>query len=466
MAVTSAPPISGYRGWTLLSRTPARSTWRATRDSDGRDVAVKVHEVALHEDRSRFRSEVEALGVLRTRHLAPMLAAGLLAGARPWFARPYYEAMSFNDRLEARGPLSPKAVIAAGLAGSSALCALHDRGLVHGNVKPENLFLDERSMVVLADPVPSTLRCRAVGPMSGQLEHQSPEVLEGQEWSAAGDVYALGSTLYTLVTGQSPYEDDAEQGATPLLRRILDGPVPVPQPGGLPSALARGLLASLSPRVEDRPTAASLAGQLRIAAQQAGVALPAPQTPVVRPSSAELTAAEVQGGTAWRRSRQSRRGEVGRWAGLDLRPLRYRQLIGATAAVAALGASSLVALVLQYRQVESPPTSNRATTSTRAPATTVPPRYAFFVTTGARVVADGVVELSFRAARDTPGFQRYVILKDAVPTPDQVPPDATTFQVANLNPSTQHCFAVVAVLASEPPSKRPPTGSVCIKAKK
>lgn len=465
MAVASAPPISGYRGWTLLSGTRAQSTWRATRDSDGRHVVVKVLEAALHEDRSRFRSEVEALGVVRTHHLAPMLGAGLLTDGRPWFARPYYQGISFNERLAGRGPLSPKAVIAAGVAGTSALCALHDRGLVHGNVKPENLFLDERGVVVLADAVPPSLRDAAVGAGTGQLEHQPPEVLEGQDWSAAGDVYALGSTLYALLTGQSPYPDDAAQGATPLLRRILDGPVPVPQLDGVPPALAKALLASLSPHVEDRATATSLAGQLRNAGQQAGLALAPPQTHVVPPASIEPTATEGQRAAAGRRSRQRRHGEVARWA-LDQRPLRYGQLIWATAAVAALGSSSLLALVLQHRYVESPPVPNRPTASAPAPATTVAPQYAFFVTTGARVVADGVVELSFRAARDTPGFQRYVVLKDSVPTPDQVPPHATTFQVANLNPSTQHCFAVVAVLASKPPSKRPPTGSVCIKAKK
>lgn len=286
-APTDEPAITGYRELTLLGEGDGGRTWRAVRHADGQTMAVKVFDVALREERSHFRAEADALQTVTGPHLVPVADAGTTADGRPWMARPYLARGSLADRLAGHGPLSIKAAVSAALAATSALSALHERNLVHGDVRPANLLVDDEGAVTLADPLPTTLRqARVRHGDHGHLHHQPPEVLQGREWSAAGDIYALASTLHTLLTGHSPYEGDVARGVPALLLRVLAGPPPDVPRADLSPALRVALSTSLSPYPAQRPTVAALAAQLRTAVDGAGSESEADRLDTVPPPAA------------------------------------------------------------------------------------------------------------------------------------------------------------------------------------
>lgn len=286
------PPIAGYHEKDLLAEGDGGRTWKAVRHADGCTMVVKAPDVVLREERSHFRAETDALRTVTGPHVVPVAEAGITPEGRPWMARPYLVGGSLADRLAEGGPLSMATAVAAALAAGSALSALHDRNLVHCGMRPANLLLDGDGAVALADPLPSSVRqARARQGNHGHLDHQPPEVLQGGEWSPAGDTYALGSTLYTLLTGHSPYENEVARGGVPaVLLRMLAGPPPDARRPDLSPALRVALSTSLSPNPAQRPTMSSLVTQLR-AALSAGPESQADRLDTVPPPAAVHPAA-------------------------------------------------------------------------------------------------------------------------------------------------------------------------------
>jgi serine/threonine protein kinase len=218
------------------------------------------------------------------------------AGGLPWLAMELLSGETVCARIAAlrrqTAPLGPptNAHAAEALRIAAQLCRaldyVHERGLVHRDVKPANVFVARDGRVTLLD---FGLACvsqvcapdlRAAELCVGTMEYAAPEQLRGEPVDARADIFSVGCVLYELVTGRRPGEDDGagdcETGddTQPGWRPVNTARLPARPPAlssALPPALHALLTSMLAERREDRPSGAGrIAGKLeRLAAQLA-----------------------------------------------------------------------------------------------------------------------------------------------------------------------------------------------------
>ena len=245
----------------------------AARRADGRAVAIKLllaGQGATPEQRRRFAREVEALTRLRHPHVVAILDAGTHQGA-PYLVMDYVAGRSLAERLQREGPLPPRqaAELAAKLA--RALEHAHAQNVLHRDLKPGNVLLDERGEPLLTDfgltrdvdPSSSATQLSSEGRFMGTPGYLAPEQARGElaALGPAADVFGLGALLYATLTCRPPWEG---VNLVELLVRMQSPPAP---PRGLrpeiDPELERICLRCLAWRPEDRPPSArALVGEL------------------------------------------------------------------------------------------------------------------------------------------------------------------------------------------------------------
>jgi protein kinase-like protein len=290
----SAEPeqIAGYRDLSRIGHGGFSVVYRAHSERLGRQVAVKVLAADLGEGRAaaRFRREVQLAGRLSGHpYVVPVLDAGVARSGRPYLAMEHYTGGSVKSRLVDRGPLPVAEVAAIGCAVAQALAAAHAAGILHQDIKPENILLSGSGRPALADfgigrlTDPGTGTSMRTHAMT--VQHTAPEVIEGGRSSPASDVYSLGSTLYELLEGRPPFQRDTDEGIAPMLLRVLNEEPSVRRPD-VPPDLVAVLRRAMSKRPEDRYGSAAEFGEaLRVAAglpePAAGPAVAAVPSPTV-----------------------------------------------------------------------------------------------------------------------------------------------------------------------------------------
>jgi serine/threonine protein kinase len=241
---------------------------------DGRQAAIKrilpVH--ARDPDfRRRFRREAAAAAMISGRYTAHVLGADV-DGPEPWLATAYIPAPSLATWVLEYGPLPADAVLnlAAGLA--EALAAIHAVGLVHRDLKPDNVLLAPDGPRVIDFGIARSAGASSLtqaGHVIGTIAYMSPEQLDGVEAGPASDVFSLGSVLVFSATGQPPFAPTGSVGqvAVAIARQPprLDQVPPQVRP------LAAGCLEKDQAR---RPSPAQILASLR-----------APATPPPAPAS-------------------------------------------------------------------------------------------------------------------------------------------------------------------------------------
>jgi protein kinase-like protein/AAA ATPase-like protein len=158
--------------------------------------------------RAAFQAEVAAAAEVRAPSLVRVLHHGERAG-RPYLLLQFVPGRTLHEVLEHDGPLPEPRLRSLGVDLAHALAALHARGLVHGDVKPENVRLDEEGRGVLLD-LGFARRARGEAPAearrdAGSLAYLAPERVRGEESGPAADVFALGIVLYQLAAGLHPF---------------------------------------------------------------------------------------------------------------------------------------------------------------------------------------------------------------------------------------------------------------------
>ena len=235
------------------------------RSDEGETVALKVLRAELAGNdtyRARFVREARTAGEVRHRHLVSVLDAGEAAGAC-YLAAAFVAGGSLADRLHAaRLELRDVAGIVGGIAGG--LDALHAAGIVHRDVKPANVMLDEEGNALLADFGLAKSRAYTLLTMPGQvigtLDYLAPELIRGEPATVASDVYALGCVAYECATGAPPF---AGRGMIGTGMAHLEEEPPDP---GLESGVSFALLQPLAKDPAKRPsTATAFATMLHVA---------------------------------------------------------------------------------------------------------------------------------------------------------------------------------------------------------
>lgn len=244
--------VPGYEVGEPLGRGGFSIVYRARQVAVGREVALKVL-TALDLDadgQRRFERECQALGALSWHpNIVVVHDAGRTDQGQPYIAMEYLPGGSLRDRVEREGPLAPTVVADIGVQAASALQAAHDRGLLHRDVKPDNLLIDAMGRVRLADfGIVGNLGTAPTrdGTLSATLLHAAPEVLEGHPAQVTADVYSLGSTLFALADGRAAFGRQSSDSVAALLVRVLREPVPDLRERGVPDALAGAIEQSMA----------------------------------------------------------------------------------------------------------------------------------------------------------------------------------------------------------------------------
>jgi serine/threonine-protein kinase len=216
-AETGLPRIEGYDVEAVLGRGGMGVVYRARHRKLNRTVALKMilaGAYASSPDRARFQREAEAVAALRHPNVVQVYDSGE-AGGRPYFAMEFVEGGTLADKLAGTPlPARPAADLVAALAG--AVQAAHACGVVHRDLKPANVLLtaDGTPKVTdfgLARHVEAGPGLTLSGTRVGTPSYMAPEQALGRSRAIgpATDIYALGATLYELLTGRPPFQGES-----------------------------------------------------------------------------------------------------------------------------------------------------------------------------------------------------------------------------------------------------------------
>ncbi|HEU5169642.1 MAG TPA: protein kinase [Gemmatimonadales bacterium] len=219
----------------------------------------------------RFLREIRLAARLQHPHILPVFESGDAAG-HLWYTMPYVEGESLRDRLarESRLPLDPALRLAREVA--DALDYAHRRGVVHRDVKPENILVAEQHALLADFGVARAVaaadeQLTATGLVVGTAAYMSPEQAAGErEIDGRSDIYSLGCVLYEMLAGRPPFTGPTVQAV--MARRFTD-PVPPLRTGadGVPHSIEQAVLRALARSPDDRfPTAAEFGRALTPAA--------------------------------------------------------------------------------------------------------------------------------------------------------------------------------------------------------
>ncbi len=270
----SRPRVPGYDSFELIGRGGFSTVWRARQTAYDRMVAVKILLAGIDDEagRRRFERECTLMGRL-TGHpnIVTVFDSGFLDDGHPFLAMTYCEQGSLADRLRSTGPIPAAEVTRIGVKIAGALDAAHQLGVLHRDVKPENILITAFGEPALADFGISTARGAATVTTAYTPTHAAPEVLMGQPADVRTDAYNLGSTLYQLLRGESPFADPEQTGIASFVDRVLHQPPPTLPPEIAPAELSATIEAAMAKDPADRPqTLADFGRRLQDVQRSAG----------------------------------------------------------------------------------------------------------------------------------------------------------------------------------------------------
>ena len=193
-----------------------------------RVVAIKVlkpHLAHIGAARHRFAREAQSAAAVVHEHVIPIHDVQS-DGEMPFLVMQYVPGQSLQARVDERGPLDPKEVLRIARQAAAGLAAAHAQGLVHRDVKPANILLEEsveRALISdfgLARTVDDATLTRT-GIVAGTPHYMSPEQASGQVVDHRSDLFSLGSVLYFMCTGRPPFR---AEHALAILNRICHDP--------------------------------------------------------------------------------------------------------------------------------------------------------------------------------------------------------------------------------------------------
>jgi serine/threonine-protein kinase len=196
------------------------TVWLARDLRYDRLVALKVlrPELAVSLGAERFLREIMLAARLQHPHVVSVYESGEIETAgHPgapvlWFAMPYVEGESLRERLRRQGRLPRREALRIAREAARGLHYAHEHGVIHRDVKPENILLTRDGSTLVADfgiarPTGSTSASHLTGTgiVVGTPAYMSPEQALGAELDARTDIYSLGCVLYEMLTGEPPH---------------------------------------------------------------------------------------------------------------------------------------------------------------------------------------------------------------------------------------------------------------------
>ncbi|HEX4521495.1 MAG TPA: serine/threonine-protein kinase [Gaiellaceae bacterium] len=238
--------------------------------ADGTEVAVKLLRAEYANEavvRARFLREARITGEIGSLHVVQVFEAGD-DGETAYLVMPLYRGGSLAGRLEA-GPVELCEALDLAAQLGKGLDVLHDRAILHRDVKPSNVLLDGTGLAALTDfglaRAAGSTRLTRDGQLLGTVAYLAPELIEGDEATRASDVYALGCVLYECLAGLPPFvgATEAEVGFAHLVE-------PPPELPGPNAELSFALLTALAKSPAERPTSGTALARMLHLARSSG----------------------------------------------------------------------------------------------------------------------------------------------------------------------------------------------------
>jgi ABC-type transport system substrate-binding protein len=209
--------VAGYRLLSLLGEGATGAVYLAERESDGERVALKLLDPELaHDERFRRRliSESKTAAGLDHPHVVPIVDFGE-SGDVLYLAMRYVEGSDLRALLREEGRMEPERALDLLGQVAGALDAAHGRGLVHRDVKPANILVEQDDVAYLGDfglvkHADSATSLTGEHAFVGTIAYVSPEQIRGDEVDGRADVYSLGCVLYECLAGEPPFPRESE----------------------------------------------------------------------------------------------------------------------------------------------------------------------------------------------------------------------------------------------------------------
>jgi serine/threonine protein kinase len=248
--------LGGYRLEDAIGAGGMGIVFRASRLEDGREVALKVLKIGLADDllfQHRFRQEARAAAEVREPHLVPIIEASDADG-RHYLAVDYVAGGSLTDRIANQGPLDAAGLVRLVSEVAAGMDALHAAGIVHRDIKPQNILFADDGTAMLTDFGLAKGRAYTVltqaGQVMGTLDYLAPELLQGKPATPFTDLYALGCVAFESVVGRAPFADKSmfQVGLAHMEE-------PPPDPSGIRPEISAEMSAALLTALEKAPEA-------------------------------------------------------------------------------------------------------------------------------------------------------------------------------------------------------------------
>jgi serine/threonine protein kinase len=279
--LTSGALLAGYRIESLIGRGGMGIVYRAIHPATGRSVALKLIRPEFANDttfRKRFEREANVAAAISHPNVIPVYEAGE-SGGQLFMASRYVDGTDLGALIASEGRLHPRHAAAILGQVASALDAAHERGLIHRDVKPANILLEDKDGGLhanladfgLSKDSASTSGLTRAGSWVGTADYASPEQLQAAHTDRRTDVYSLGCVLFEALTGQVPFP--RAQPAMKIVAHLTELPMPIAS-AAPPCPAARDLdhvvRKAMAKRPDDRfQSAGELAAMLTAAAARA-----------------------------------------------------------------------------------------------------------------------------------------------------------------------------------------------------
>jgi eukaryotic-like serine/threonine-protein kinase len=254
-----------------------------------RDVALKVLRGQYAGDEEfyeRFRREATSAAGLSHPNIVQVYDRGEAPDGTCYIAMEYVSGGTLKERLDERGPMEPERALAVAGQVAEALWAAHERGVIHRDIKPQNILITDMGHLKVTDfgiaRAASAATISATNAVFGTAGYLSPEQALGEPATPRSDLYSLGIVLYELLTGVVPYR--ADNPVAVCMKHVTE---PLTPPRGLdptiPEAVDALVVKMLAKDPADRPASASeLLDDIEGVRRGAPPPAPTPRTGTVR----------------------------------------------------------------------------------------------------------------------------------------------------------------------------------------
>jgi hypothetical protein len=347
-----ARKLGPYQIHSELGRGAMAVVWRAHDSVLERDVAIKepllangIDAVSAAEFGARFVREAKAAARLNHPNIVTIHAADIYNGQAA-IVMELVQGETLGQILE-RGPMEPKLAMSVLEQLLSAVGYAHERGIVHRDIKPDNIFLTPEGRVKLADfgiaSLASDSTLTQAGTVMGTPGYMAPEQITGAPVDARADIFAIGALAYEMLTGKNPFGASEGAPTTTIMYRIVhQAPPEMPAEAlaGLPADLRSVLQVALAKDPADRfPDAASFLAALK------GEEF----SPPTRAAAASLGAGGHLGGTILGRLSAIKSATMISRGPANTQEATWRQSWVPYAAVAGVGLIIMIALLVSSR---------------------------------------------------------------------------------------------------------------------